>query len=31
MGAIIDAVRRHEQGTARADDLTILVMRRLPA
>lgn len=31
MGAIIEAVRRHEQGTARADDLTILVMRRLAA
>lgn len=31
MGAIIEAVQRHEQGTARADDLTILVMRRLAA
>jgi len=31
MGAIIDAVRSHEQGTARADDLTIVVIRRLPA
>jgi sigma-B regulation protein RsbU (phosphoserine phosphatase) len=31
MGAVIEAVRRHEQGTARADDLTILVMRRLAA
>ncbi len=31
MGAIIDAVRRHEQGTPGADDLTIVVIRRLPA
>ncbi len=29
MEAIVAAVRRHEQGTARADDLTILVMRRV--
>jgi serine phosphatase RsbU (regulator of sigma subunit) len=28
VGAVIDAVRRHEQGSARADDLTIVVVRR---
>jgi len=31
MGAVIEAVRGHERGTARADDLTIVVVRRLAA
>jgi sigma-B regulation protein RsbU (phosphoserine phosphatase) len=31
MDSIIDAVRRHEQGAARADDLTIVIVKRLAA
>jgi sigma-B regulation protein RsbU (phosphoserine phosphatase) len=29
--AVIDAVRRHEQGSRRADDLTLVVVRRVGA
>jgi sigma-B regulation protein RsbU (phosphoserine phosphatase) len=31
MQAVIEAVRGHERGTARADDLTIVIVRRLAA